>query len=66
MPGLVDGHAHISFTNVADLMELARMPVEENLIAAILQRRTPARPWFTSLVSAAASKPRLDVAVATR
>ena len=33
MPGLVEGHAHISFTGVADLMELVRMPAEENLIA---------------------------------
>ena len=35
MPGLVEGHAHISFTGVGDLMDLARLPIEENLIAAI-------------------------------
>jgi imidazolonepropionase-like amidohydrolase len=63
MPGLVDGHAHISFTNVADLMDLARMPVEENLIAAICNAALLLDHGFTSLVSAAASKPRLDVAV---
>src|SRR5215211_98012 len=28
MPGLVEGHAHISFTNMANLMELALLPVE--------------------------------------
>ncbi len=63
MPGMVDGHAHISFTNVGDLMELARMPVEENLIAAILNAALLLDHGFTSLVSAAASKPRLDVVV---
>ena len=63
MPGLVDGHAHISFTNVADLMELVLMPVEENLIAAICNAAVLLDQGFTSLVSAAASKPRLDVAV---
>lgn len=63
MPGMVDGHAHISFTNVGDLMDLARMPVEENLIAAICNAALLLDHGFTSLVSAAASKPRLDVAV---
>ena len=63
MPGLVDGHAHISFTNVADLMDLVRMPVEENLIAAICNAALLLDHGFTSLVSAAASKPRLDVVV---
>jgi imidazolonepropionase-like amidohydrolase len=63
MPGLVDGHAHVSFTNVANLMDLALMPVEENLIAAIGNAALLLDHGFTSLVSAAASKPRLDVAV---
>ncbi len=63
MPGLVEGHAHLSFTGAADLMDLARMPVEENLIAAICNAAILLDHGFTSLVSAAASKPRLDVAV---
>jgi imidazolonepropionase-like amidohydrolase len=63
MPGMVDGHAHISFTNVGDLMELVLMPVEENLIAAICNAALLLDHGFTSLVSAAASKPRLDVVV---
>ena len=63
MPGLVEGHAHISFTGAADLMDLARLPVEENLIAAICNAALLLDHGFTSLVSAAASKPRLDVAV---
>jgi imidazolonepropionase-like amidohydrolase len=63
MPGLVEGHAHISFTNSASLMELALMPVEENLIAAIANAALLLDHGFTSLVSAAASKARLDVVV---
>ena len=39
------------------------MPVEENLIAAICNAALLLDHGFTSLVSAAASKPRLDVAV---
>lgn len=63
MPGLVDGHAHVSFTGCANLMDLVLMPVEENLIAAICNAALLLDHGFTSLVSAAASKPRLDVAV---
>ncbi|MEO7370012.1 MAG: amidohydrolase family protein, partial [Ilumatobacteraceae bacterium] len=63
MPGLVEGHAHISFTNIGDLMQLVLMPVEENLIAAIANAALLLDHGFTSLVSAAASKPRLDVVV---
>ncbi|MEP7112496.1 MAG: amidohydrolase family protein [Ilumatobacteraceae bacterium] len=63
MPGLVEGHAHISFNGAASLMDLVMMPVEENLIAAICNAALLLDHGFTSLVSAAASKPRLDVAV---
>lgn len=63
MPGLVEGHAHISFTNMANLMDLALMPVEENLIAATCNAALLLDHGFTSLVSAGAAKPRLDVAV---
>lgn len=63
MPGLVEGHAHISFNDAANLMDLALMPVEENLIAAICNAALLLDHGFTSLVSAAASKPRLDVVV---
>ena len=63
MPGMVEGHAHISFTNCGNLMDLVLMPVEENLIAAICNAALLLDHGFTSLVSAAASKPRLDIAV---
>lgn len=63
MPGLVEGHAHISFTNMSNLMELALMPVEENLIAAIRNAGLLLHHGFTSIVSAGSAKPRLDVAV---
>jgi imidazolonepropionase-like amidohydrolase len=63
MPGMVEGHAHISFTNMASLMDLVLMPVEENLIAAIGNATLLLDHGFTSLVSAAASKARLDVVV---
>jgi imidazolonepropionase-like amidohydrolase len=48
---------------MADLMELALTPVEENLIAAICNAGLLLDHGFTSLVSAGSAKPRLDVAV---
>ena len=63
LPGLVEGHAHVSFTNMSNLMELALMPVEENLIAAIRNAGLLLHHGFTSIVSAGSAKPRLDVAV---
>jgi imidazolonepropionase-like amidohydrolase len=63
LPGLVEGHAHVSFTNMSHLMELALMPTEENLIAAIRNAGLLLHHGFTSIVSAGSAKPRLDVAV---
>jgi len=63
MPGLVEAHAHPSFTNARDLHEFARLPVEEHLLATIENARLLLDHGFTSLFSAAAAKPRLDVVV---
>jgi imidazolonepropionase-like amidohydrolase len=63
VPGLVEGHAHISFTNMGSLMDLALTPVEEHLIAAISNAKLLLDHGFTSLVSGASMKQRLDVVV---
>lgn len=63
MPGLVEAHAHISFTNMASLMELVLLPVEEHLLASLCNARLLLDHGFTSLFSAASAKPRLDVVV---
>jgi imidazolonepropionase-like amidohydrolase len=63
MPGLVEAHAHVSFTDFHSLEEVAAMPIEENLIAAICNAKLLLDQGFTSLFSAAATKPRLDVAL---
>lgn len=63
LPGLIESHAHLSFTNMWDLMELVRLPVEEHLLIALKHARLMLDQGFTSLFSAAAAKPRLDVVV---
>jgi imidazolonepropionase-like amidohydrolase len=63
MPGLVEGHAHLSFIGFKDLYDSVRIPVEEHLLATIEAARLLLDQGFTSCFSAAAAKPRLDVVV---
>jgi imidazolonepropionase-like amidohydrolase len=63
MPGLIEAHAHLSFTNMRDLMELVRLPVEEHLLITLKHAQLMLEQGFTSLFSAAAANPRLDVVV---
>src|SRR5437868_14679687 len=60
MPGLIESHAHLSFVDVASL-ELTRLPPEEHMLATVRNARTMLDSGYTSALSAAAAKPRLDV-----
>src|SRR5689334_940564 len=62
MPGLIEPHAHLSFADVVSY-ELTRLPPEEHLLATIRNARTMLDSGYTSALSAAAAKPRLDVVV---
>jgi imidazolonepropionase-like amidohydrolase len=62
MPGLVEPHAHLSFADVTS-HELTRLPPEEHLLATIRNAHTMLDSGYTSALSAAAAKPRLDVVV---
>lgn len=63
MPGLVEGHSHITFTGVNANAELGPIPPEEHLLLAARNARTMLEQGFTSLFSAASAKLRLDVVV---
>ena len=62
MPGLVEPHAHLSFADVGSY-DLTRLPPEEHLLATLRNARTMLDSGYTSALSAAAAKPRLDVVV---
>jgi imidazolonepropionase-like amidohydrolase len=62
MPGLVEPHAHLSFADVVSY-EMTRLPPEEHLLATLRNARTMLDSGYTSALSAAAAKPRLDVVV---
>jgi len=60
MPGLVEPHAHLSFADVVSY-DMTRLPPEEHMLATVRNARTMLDCGYTSALSAAAAKPRLDV-----
>ena len=60
MPGLVEAHAHLSFTDMTS-MDLTRLPIEEHMLATVRNARTMLDCGYTSAFSAASANTRLDV-----
>ena len=63
MPGLVEPHAHLSFTNFSSSVQLGEIPPEDHAIMTLHNARIMLDQGFTSCNSAAAAKGRLDIAV---
>jgi len=63
MPGLIESHAHVSFANTSSLEALGDIPPEEHTILTCKHAKLYLDQGFTSLNSAAAAKPRLDVVI---
>lgn len=63
MPGLVEPHAHASFPDAARRRDFTDLPPEEHTFVTMHNAKTLLDCGYTSVVSAAAAKPRLDVVV---
>ena len=63
MPGLVEPHGHITFTDVAALKELGEIPPEEHVLKTMHNARLLLDSGFTSVYSAASAKPRIEVVI---
>src|SRR5579863_8490039 len=61
MPGLVEGHAHLSFHEAARNTDLGDIPPEEHVLITMHNAKTLLDAGFTSAYSAASAKLRLDV-----
>ncbi len=61
MPGLVEAHAHVTYTNMVRLKEMGQIPPEEHMLIAAENARLMLDSGFTSLYSAASSKPRTEI-----
>lgn len=60
MPGLVNGHCHMSFTDEAPMGDI---PPEEHVALSLYYARMALDQGFTAAVGAGAAKTRLDVVV---
>jgi imidazolonepropionase-like amidohydrolase len=63
MPGLVEGHAHLSFGGATRNTDLGDLPPEEHLLLTMRNAKTVLDHGFTSAYSAASAKLRLDVVI---
>ena len=63
MPGLVEGHAHLSFEDVRSTEDLISPPPEEHTLLTARVAKVLLDSGFTSAYGASAAKLRLDVAV---
>jgi len=61
MPGMVEGHCHLSFVGPARNQDLGEIPPEEHLLRTIRNATKILDHGFTSAYSAASAKLRLDV-----
>jgi imidazolonepropionase-like amidohydrolase len=65
MPGLIEPHAHLSFTDIRVGTDLGNTPPEEHTLRTARCARMLLEHGYTSCVSAASAKPALDAAVRT-
>lgn len=63
MPGMVDGHSHLSFENVAQPDDLVKPPPEEHTLLTARVAKKLFDQGFTSAYSASEAKLRLAVAI---
>lgn len=63
MPGMVEGHAHISFGGAVKDSDLGNIPPEEHVLLTMHNAKLLLDHGFTSAYSAASSKLRLDVVI---
>jgi imidazolonepropionase-like amidohydrolase len=63
MPGLVEPHGHVSYPDAARNADFTRLPPEEHTLVTVRNARTMLDCGYTSVLSGASAKPRLDVVV---
>jgi imidazolonepropionase-like amidohydrolase len=63
MPGLVEAHGHIAYTDIPRLRDLGDIPPEEHVLKTMHNARLLLDSGFTSVYSAASTKPRIEVVI---
>ena len=63
MPGMVEGHAHITFIDAPRSTDIGDLPPEEHTLHAARNAKTLLDCGFTSAYSAASAKLRIDIVI---
>jgi hypothetical protein len=63
MPGLVEPHGHVSYPDAATNADFTRLPPEEHVLVTMRNARTMLECGYTSVLSGASAKPRLDIVI---
>jgi len=63
IPGLIDGHSHLSFAEPVNFADHGNIPPEEHVLLTMRNARIVLEACFTSVLSAGTAKPRLDVVI---
>src|SRR5215813_5236113 len=63
MPGLVEPHGHVSYPDAATNADFTRLPPEEHILVTMRNARTLLDCGYTSVLSGASAKPRLDIVI---
>ena len=63
MPGLIEPHGHLSYPDAARNSDFTRLPPEEHVLVTMRNARTMLDCGYTSVLSAASAKPRLDIVI---
>jgi imidazolonepropionase-like amidohydrolase len=63
MPGLIEPHGHLSYPDAARNSDFTRLPPEEHVLITMRNARTALDCGYTSVLSAASAKPRLDIVI---
>lgn len=61
MPGMIDGHLHLSWNNAPGIDPIQMMEVEEHMLVTMEMAKLVLDSGFTAGRGAASAKPRLDV-----
>ncbi|MEO8627587.1 MAG: amidohydrolase family protein, partial [Betaproteobacteria bacterium] len=63
IPGLIEGHAHLSFAHQTVAANTGDIPPEEHTLLTMHHARVVLEAGFTSCLSGGSAKPRLDVVI---
>jgi imidazolonepropionase-like amidohydrolase len=63
MPGLIEPHGHLSYPDAARNSDFTRLPPEEHVLVTMRNAKTALDCGYTSVLSAASAKPRLDIVI---